>query len=235
MEGLLRAAISESSGAFQQVRMALKQGFDVNGTGTDLNRVGTLKPPATHNRRPGVNIVQRENVSTRDFAAGTQGRDPANEAALNAPLSGPREADPWAVMIAALKEPDTAPSQGLDEPSQPARRTGRTGRNCAGAERRSLAADRARGQSTIARSAVVTFVERFTSKSVSITWRDATAANYCEQLWIRRIARSQGVCALTGASIVRGDAVYGPASRTAVRPTNCAQMVLADALEELEH
>jgi hypothetical protein len=80
----------------------------------------------------------------------------------------------------------------------------------------------------------VTFVERFSAKSVSITWRDSTAANYCEQLWIRRIARSQGVCAITGNSIVRGDAVYGPAGRTAARPANAAQMVLAEAIEDLE-
>jgi len=103
-----------------------------------------------------------------------------------------------------------------------------------GAARHRAAAERARTASTRARSAIVTFVERFSAKSISITWRDSTAANYCEQLWVRRIARSQGVCALTGTTIARGDAVYGPASRAADRPTNCAQMVLARVLEDLE-
>lgn len=107
-------------------------------------------------------------------------------------------------------------------------------RESAASAHRGSTVERARTQPTRAQSTRVTFVERFTSKSVSITWRDATAANYCEQLWIRRIARSNGVCAITGKAIVRGDAVYGPAGRTSMRPTNCAQMVLASELEELE-
>lgn len=232
MNDMQPAAICVPLHVFQAVRAVLKQGFDVNGTGTDFNRVTTTKPPATHNRRADGNATQRDNVSTRPFASGAQQHGQAAAMASGTPLAAPRQADPWAVVIAGLKETAAPELQGVEEPSSPTRRLGR---NCAGAERRSLAADRARGQSVIARSAVVTFVERFTPKSVSITWRDATAANYCEQLWIRRIARSQGVCALTGAAIVRGDAVYGPASRTSVRPTNCAQMVLADALDELEH
>jgi hypothetical protein len=165
-----------------------------------------------------------------------------------------RLADPWTFVIAELKDrakpalnavsnaADVSEMKATviakdmaegtaDESRQPA---SRSGRECTGRARRGAAADRARAPSTLAETAVVTFVERFSPKSVSITWRDSTAANYCEQLWIRRIARSQGVCALTGNSIVRGDAVYGPAGRTAARPANAAQMVLAEAIEELE-
>jgi hypothetical protein len=107
-------------------------------------------------------------------------------------------------------------------------------RESASAALRGSVVERTRTPVTRPKSTRVTFVERFTAKSVSITWRDATAANYSEQLWIRRIARSHGVCALTGAAIVRGDAVYSPAGRTAMRPANCAQMVLARLLDELE-
>jgi Domain of unknown function (DUF3331) len=141
-------------------------------------------------------------------------------------------ADPWAAVISRLKvDGADSSAHGTDKVSQPmrqARREGATGthRGCAG--------ERARTPPTRAKTTRVTFVERFSAKSVSITWRDATAANYCEQLWIRRIARSNGVCALTGAAIVRGDAVYSPAGRTAMRPANCAQMVLATVLEGLE-
>jgi hypothetical protein len=140
-------------------------------------------------------------------------------------------ADPWSVVISWLKKCAADESHIVDRPRQPVHRIPRDGVSPA---RRSIAAERARTQPAIAKSAIVTFVERFTPKSVSITWRDATAANYSEQLWIRRIARSHGVCALTGATIVRGDAVYSPAGRTAAPPANCAQMVLASVLEDLE-
>jgi hypothetical protein len=216
----------------------------VNVTGPEPDFAATLKTPTTRNRRLKANAAQRNEVVERAFV-------PAGDA--NAPkvsaLTPPRLADPWAVVIAGLKESaapaqdetgasDSKESQGAasGKHTQNAARkpATRSGRDCANQARRSAAADRARAPSASAKSVVVTFVERFSPKSVSITWRDATAANYCEQLWIRRIARSQGVCALTGSSIVRGDAVYGPAGRTAARPANATQMVLAEAIEELE-
>lgn len=140
--------------------------------------------------------------------------------------------DPWSAVISRLKD-DGADrlSHGMDKVSQPMRQARRE--NAAGVHRSSTV-ERARTAPARAKTTRVTFVERFSAKSVSITWRDATAANYCEQLWIRRIARLNGVCALTGAAITRGDAVYSPAGRTAMRPANCAQMVLANVLEELE-
>jgi hypothetical protein len=141
-------------------------------------------------------------------------------------------ADPWSAVIARLKDDGVdRSSRGVDNVCKPMRQARRE--SAVGAHRGS-GVERARTPPTRAKSTRVTFVERFSAKSVSITWRDATAANYCEQLWIRRIARSHGVCALTGASIERGDAVYSPAGRTAMRPANCAQMVLAAVLEDLE-
>jgi hypothetical protein len=140
--------------------------------------------------------------------------------------------DPWSSMISRLKGDGSGRSpHGAEKPSQTMRQARR---ESAASAHRSGTAERAHTPATRPKSTRVTFVERFTAKSISITWRDSTAANYSEQLWIRRIARSNGVCALTGAPIVRGDAVYGPAGRTSVRPANCAQMVLANVLEELE-
>jgi hypothetical protein len=204
-----------------------------------------MKRPTARNRRLKGAAVQRNDVAERVFPSGGDALNPASEAAG----ASARLADPWTLVIAGLKESavpiqDGAAASKLkdianatattDSQDSPRRSAPRAGRDCANQARRSAAADRARAPSASAESAVVTFVERFTSKSVSITWRDSTAANYCEQLWIRRIARSQGVCALSGNSIVRGDAVYGPAGRTAARPANAAQMVLAEAIDELE-
>jgi hypothetical protein len=211
----------------------------VNGTGTGSDFAVTHKRTATRNRQLKVDATERHDATEPAF--------PSSGAALpRSAMTPARLADPWAVVIAGLKDGagplssavnagaarvDKTAQDVTEEPRQPA---SRSGRECSNRARRGAAADRARAPAALAESAVVTFVERFSPKSVSITWRDSTAANYCEQLWIRRIARSQGVCALTGNSIVRGDAVYGPAGRTAARPANAAQMVLAEAIEYLE-
>ncbi|WP_109480385.1 DUF3331 domain-containing protein [Paraburkholderia sp. C35] len=139
--------------------------------------------------------------------------------------SAPALRDPWTATISRLGK---APAQDIKLGScdkgacaaRPARRSANT-------ERAQAAADQHSG-------AVITFVERFGAKSISITWRDSTAGRYTEQLWVRRIARSRGVCALTGANIVRGDAVYGPFSRPSSRPRNMSQMILAEQLDDLE-
>jgi hypothetical protein len=145
-----------------------------------------------------------------------------------------RPVDPWSTVISQLVVSSAPGARVVDRPTLVRRKRcdKAVSASCSGG--RATAATRARPPASPSRSTIVKFVERFSAKSVSITWRDATAANYSEQLWIRRIARSQGVCAITGAAIVRGDAVYGPAGRTAVRPANGSQMVLAEALEALE-
>jgi hypothetical protein len=227
-------------------RIEPNKGFDVNGTGTGSDFAATHKRAATRNRSLKVDATQRHDATERVFSSNAEALPAVAAPAMASTLTPARLGDPWAFVIAGLKdgaEPvsnaasvseakvNEASQAAAEELRQPA---SRSGRECIGRARRSAAADRARAPADLAESAVVTFVERFSPKSVSITWRDSTAANYCEQLWIRRIARSQGVCALTGNSIVRGDAVYGPAGRTAARPANAAQMVLAEAIEYLE-
>jgi hypothetical protein len=138
--------------------------------------------------------------------------------------------DPWAATISRLGKPTgqdlkAALSDKCDN-----------GPCAARAARRTAAVDRKKAQTAAGEhsGAVITFVERFGAKSVSITWRDSTAGRYTEQLWVRRIARSRGVCALTGEEIVRGDAVYGPFSRPSSRPRNMSTMILAKLLDDLE-
>jgi hypothetical protein len=231
---------------YLSARVAPDKGFDVNGTGTGSDFAGARKRSATRNRRLKAEIGERQDVNERSFALGSDALPPPAGPAMVSTLTPARLADPWSFVIAGLKE-GAEPASSMtaagsaeaieadEDADDDTHQSGsRSGRECAGRARRAVAADRARAPSTLAETAVVTFVERFTPKSVSITWRDSTAANYCEQLWIRRIARSQGTCALTGHHIVRGDAVYGPAGRTAARPANAAQMVLAEAIEELE-
>ncbi|MBP0589629.1 DUF3331 domain-containing protein [Paraburkholderia sp. LEh10] len=137
----------------------------------------------------------------------------------------PAVRDPWTTTISRLGK---TPSQDI--------KTCDNGPCAARADRGSATVERAQTQAASGKysGAVITFVERFGAKSISITWRDSTAGRYTEQLWVRRIARSRGVCALTGTVIVRGDAVYGPFSRPSSRPLNMSQMILAKQLDDLE-
>lgn len=197
-----------------------------------MSRIGTATAVAAEVRRPG-HANRRSGADNEDRVGesfyGKVRREPASNDADAGALRG----DPWTATISRLgKSParDTkgsTPSERCEHSSAP---------TAARAARRTAAVERAKAQSASAQhsGAVITFVERFGAKSISITWRDSTAGRYTEQLWVRRIARSRGVCALTGASIVRGDAVYGPFSRPSMRPRNVSQMILAELLDDLE-
>lgn len=80
----------------------------------------------------------------------------------------------------------------------------------------------------------VNFVERLSERSVSIDWCNPTVGRYCEQTWSRCTARRKGRCGLTGATVLRGDAVYRPSARTAVTPANVDEVILESALCRIE-
>jgi hypothetical protein len=137
--------------------------------------------------------------------------------------------DPWSHMVFWLEKM----AEYVDRPDHASSKRAHRADAISGPAHRSIVADGERAKVAPAVTASITVVERFSANSVSITWRDSQAGNYCEQLWVRRISKSQGVCALTGARIVRGDAVYGLASRATRRPMNLAQMILARPIEEI--
>jgi hypothetical protein len=78
----------------------------------------------------------------------------------------------------------------------------------------------------------VAFVERLSPKCVSIRWLEATAGNYREQRWVRRISTTRGICALSGTQIYRGEYVYGPSSTLEYIPNNRTAMILAKIIED---
>ena len=188
--------------------------------GTATGTTAETRPRAHANRRAsGEPEVRRKET----LYAGL----PSEVAGGGAPASSALR-DPWAATISRLgKSPAQDIKLASSDKCDKGACSARPARRNTTAERAQAAADQHSG-------AVITFVERFGAKSISITWRDSTAGRYTEQLWVRRIARSRGVCALTGANIVRGDAVYGPFSRPTSRPRNMSQMILADQLDDLE-
>ncbi|MEX4002163.1 DUF3331 domain-containing protein [Paraburkholderia sp. EG285A] len=86
-------------------------------------------------------------------------------------------------------------------------------------------------QSMPARRAHLAFVETWSENLISVSWSDPTNGRYAEQPWRLCIARSRGMCALTGADILRGDRIYRPFSR-GTPPVNADWTVLASALEK---
>jgi hypothetical protein len=81
-------------------------------------------------------------------------------------------------------------------------------------------------------AAVVTVVERLSSTTVLVSWRDPTSCHYAEQTWRSGVARRQGLCALSGYPIQRGDSIYRPRSSGAEPPVNADAMILDVAIRD---
>jgi hypothetical protein len=76
----------------------------------------------------------------------------------------------------------------------------------------------------------VHIVERLTTTTISVNWRDATLANYVEQIWWLVSARSAGICSLSGAQIARGQLVYKPRRNNNRAPLNENAMILSEVV-----
>jgi Domain of unknown function (DUF3331) len=73
-----------------------------------------------------------------------------------------------------------------------------------------------------------------TERTATLAWHDPTSCHYDDQRWHRVAARSNGVCAMTGALITRGTDVFRPSRRkTNLAPSNAHAMILASALQAL--
>ncbi|WP_181196587.1 DUF3331 domain-containing protein [Paraburkholderia sp. BL25I1N1] len=76
---------------------------------------------------------------------------------------------------------------------------------------------------------IVKVLDRPTSSTATVSWRDSTSCHYGDQLWSRRIARFNGVCALTGKPVRKGDLVYQPRT-SGHRPINANRMILSSVI-----
>ncbi|CAB3776090.1 DUF3331 domain-containing protein [Paraburkholderia caffeinilytica] len=75
-------------------------------------------------------------------------------------------------------------------------------------------------------------LDRVSAKIVVVYWCDATSCRYGDQLWRVGVARRRGRCALSGAPIKAGDAVYRP-RQGRPSPVNAAAMMLASEVERV--
>lgn len=77
----------------------------------------------------------------------------------------------------------------------------------------------------------VRVTSRPSSTTVTLNWCHTNSCFYGDQLWRFSIARTGGICALSGRKIFRGDAVYHP-RRGSYHPLNADAMILAKYIEE---
>ncbi|WP_087660293.1 DUF3331 domain-containing protein [Caballeronia terrestris] len=68
-----------------------------------------------------------------------------------------------------------------------------------------------------------------TDSRATVSWHDPTSCHYDDQHWRRARARHAGVCALSGATVSRGEDIFQP-SRRRPPPANAGAMILASAL-----
>jgi hypothetical protein len=127
--------------------------------------------------------------------------------------------DPWLRMVSLLQV-SSAPS--TDQPRVPAQRSGRKRRSA-------LSIDTPCEN----QGSTLNVIDRPSSNTVTIAWRDATRGSYGDQLWRRIRARCHGVCAISGAFILRGESVFTPwPSRPA--SVNAGAMILASLLDAIQ-
>jgi hypothetical protein len=73
----------------------------------------------------------------------------------------------------------------------------------------------------------VQIIEVVNDRMIIVAWQDSTGGRYGYQTWTRVLARRDTVCALTGLSVKRGDAVFHPKYLRDRRPANADSVILA--------
>lgn len=125
--------------------------------------------------------------------------------------------DPWLQTVHLLKALASSRNGGCAETSS-LKAAARDARN----------AGYSKGARTL-ESTFVRVVDRPTFVTAVVDWRDATTGCYAEQTWRAGRARRCGLCALSGAPIAAGDAVYRPRITKHFR-ANAESMILASAV-----
>jgi hypothetical protein len=77
----------------------------------------------------------------------------------------------------------------------------------------------------------IVILDRPSSDTVLVSWSSSTVCRYGEQLWKRGVSRKSGICALSGDSIVRGDAIFRPRRERNAMCSNATAMIRAGAIE----
>lgn len=83
---------------------------------------------------------------------------------------------------------------------------------------------------SMANASSVSRIERQTTYTILVSWSDPTLGSYVDQTWRAGVARTDGVCGLTGKPVRRGDPVFRPLPREVAPLKNPFDMILADTV-----
>jgi hypothetical protein len=81
-------------------------------------------------------------------------------------------------------------------------------------------------------AASIRHIEWQTMHTIRVSWSDATLGQCHDQTWRAGLARSEGVCVLTGVPVHRGDTVFRPFAIGRDSPVNAPHMILANTLRQ---
>ena len=76
---------------------------------------------------------------------------------------------------------------------------------------------------------IVRVLDKPTTRTLTVSWCDASSGHYGYQTWRVRCARKAGTCVLTGLPIEAGDEVFSP-RKGLIRPGNAGAMIAAASL-----
>ena len=76
---------------------------------------------------------------------------------------------------------------------------------------------------------VVRVLDKPTTRTLTVSWCDASTGHYGYQTWRVRCARNAGTCVLTGLPIEAGDEVFSP-RKGLTQPGNAGAMIAAASL-----
>nr|WP_250504645.1 DUF3331 domain-containing protein [Caballeronia sp. AZ7_KS35] len=79
----------------------------------------------------------------------------------------------------------------------------------------------------------LSIVEKLSSSTISVRWSDPCFGHYANPLWGMCSARTDAICALSGARIRRGDTVFRPRAYGSQLPIIRNRMILASAVSSV--
>lgn len=82
------------------------------------------------------------------------------------------------------------------------------------------------------RPARIFVLERLSTRTLSIFWSDPQSGHYAEQTWRLGLARTNGICVLSGRPISAGEEVFRPRCSVTYIPANSKHMILSSVFSD---
>jgi hypothetical protein len=78
----------------------------------------------------------------------------------------------------------------------------------------------------------ILILEILSTRTLSVFWSDSQTGHYAEQTWRLGLARTDGLCVISGRPIAAGEEVFRPRRSVTYAPANWNQMILKSVVLE---